>query len=92
MCGLRHLMLLHCVAHRLNNILKMAFYQQTGCRRENVTSNKSMSTGSVESESKQSKAMNKATTMESLPSSAKQVLHTIKDCTSLVGYVKEVIN
>ena len=140
-CALRQFKVLHCVAHRLNNVLKRAFYQQPKKKkREKVTPNKTISKVIIETETTPSKTMKRTTTttsmqsspefilpsyldvrdehydsdstdttsdddddhhqcifidystttIENLPSSAKHVLQTIKDCKSLVTYVKKV--
>lgn len=139
-CALRQFKVLHCVAHRLNNVLKRAFYQQPKKKKkEKNTPNKTISKIIVETETTPSKTMRKTTTttsmhsspefvsaqypvviddrcdsdstdttsddnddeegvfidystttIENLSSSAKHVLQTIKDCKSLVTYVKKV--
>ena len=138
-CALRQFKVLYCVAHRLNNVLKRTFYQQSKRTREKPAPNKTVSKVIVETETTPLKEIRKTTTMTSmqsspefdlpqysapsddrcdsdstdttsdddddhqctfidysmttlgnLPSSAKHVLQTIKDCKALVTYVKKV--
>jgi hypothetical protein len=62
--GLRYLKVLHCVANRLNNILKRTFYQQPkqGKKKSRVTPSKTASKITIETEITPSKTMRRTTT------------------------------
>ena len=69
-CALRQFKVLHCVAHRLNNVLKRAFYQQPKKKkREKATPNKTISKVIIETETTPSKTLKRTTTTTSMQSS-----------------------
>lgn len=87
-----------CLAHRLNNILKHAFYQTSSKRKKanSSTSAEPSSTGAEgggddDEESDDDDEPNSvAAIADKVPDDALLVLQTICDCKQLVKYVKKV--